>query len=161
MHVVSKRPKRVPPNVPVSGGKRKPTSAVDVRGGRRPAAVEAPSDRTTLSWRFGAADLEGPFGWHRVDLATAIYLQNKLAAFETMTWSDLINSPHNKRIPVEHLCRKAQERLLDLRQDDISELWELRLGGKQRIWGWRVGDVLHLLWWDPDHQVCPSTLKHT
>jgi hypothetical protein len=105
--------------------------------------------------------MDGPWGWHRMDAATAIFLHGKLSSFETMTWANLINSPHNKRIPVEHLSLDAQNRLIERRLDDQDDVWELRLGGRQRVWGYRVGDVMHLLWWDPEHEVCPSRMRNT
>ena len=30
-----------------------------------------------------------------------------------------------------------------------------------RIWGARRGDVFHVLWWDPEHEVWPSQLRYT
>jgi len=105
--------------------------------------------------------MDGPWSWHRMDAATALFLHGKLSPFKTMTWADLVNSPHNKRIPVEHLSPDAQNRLIERRLDDQDDVWELRLGGRQRAWGYRVGDVMHLLWWDPEHEVCPAKLKNT
>jgi hypothetical protein len=140
---------------------RRPAKAVPVFGERRPAAFEAPREDVRLSWRLGTADVEGKWGWHHVDNGTGLYLKSKLAAFETMTWGELAASRNNKRIPVENICGEAQERLRHLKRDDVTDLWELRLTGEQRIWGWRVGDVMHLLWWDPRHEVCPSQKKRT
>jgi len=40
-------------------------------------------------------------------------------------------------------------------------LYSLRLSGKLRLWGVRDRSVLQLLWYDPEHQVCPSPLKNT
>lgn len=36
-----------------------------------------------------------------------------------------------------------------------------RITAKERVWGLLVEDVFYLLWWDPEHEVCPSHLKHT
>ncbi len=33
--------------------------------------------------------------------------------------------------------------------------------GKQRIWGIKDRNILKVLWWDPDHEVCPSLKKYT
>ena len=33
--------------------------------------------------------------------------------------------------------------------------------GKKRVWGLREGAVLHLLWWDPDHEVWKTEMKRT
>jgi hypothetical protein len=62
---------------------------------------------------------------------------------------------------VGELCKTARDRLEDLRLEDIDELVSLRLGGAERVWGIRDGNVMLLLWWDPEHAVCPSLKKHT
>jgi hypothetical protein len=51
---------------------------------------------------------------------------------------------------------EAQRRLVAIAQDDIDDLFSLHLGGKPRVWGVRDGSVLRLLWWDPEHEICPS-----
>lgn len=33
--------------------------------------------------------------------------------------------------------------------------------GLERIWGHRWDHVFYPIWWDPKHEVCPSTKKHT
>jgi hypothetical protein len=48
-----------------------------------------------------------------------------------------------------------------LRHDDFDELWRFRFDGLHRLWGLRLDDWFYALWWDPEHKVCPSTLKHT
>ncbi|MDQ2731557.1 MAG: hypothetical protein M3Y56_07855, partial [Armatimonadota bacterium] len=65
--------------------------------------------------------------------------------------------------PVElgKLCKAAQDRLVEIRQDDAATLFSLRIGGQGRIWGVRDGPTLRILWWDPQHEVCPSLKKHT
>ena len=61
----------------------------------------------------------------------------------------------------EALIKKARDRLHTLKLDDNDVLYSIRLTGKQRIWAACFGHVFHLLWWDPEHEVCPSELKHT
>lgn len=45
--------------------------------------------------------------------------------------------------------------------DDQDALVSLGLTGRERIWGFIANGVMNLLWWDPNHEVCPSLLKHT
>ena len=78
-----------------------------------------------------------------------------------MTWQEILESRQHHPIEINRLCPAAQRRLAEISQDDIDDLISLRLGGRERIWGIRDGATLKLLWWDPDHQVCPATLKHT
>jgi len=50
------------------------------------------------------------------------------------------------------------ERNLDEWADHLTSL---RMGGKQRLWGFLRAGVFHVLWWDPEHQIYPSWEKHT
>lgn len=77
-----------------------------------------------------------------------------------MTWSE-IEGRSSHAVKVTGLAREARARLDELRQDEVEELFSVRIIGRERIWGIRAGAVLHLLWWDPYHQVCPSPKKHT
>jgi len=45
--------------------------------------------------------------------------------------------------------------------DDAEELFEIRLSGKERVWGTMTGAVFNLLWWDPNHEVYEVKKKHT
>ena len=83
-----------------------------------------------------------------------------LKNFETMLWNDILGR-NNHAVLVSQISREAQVRLEDLKLDDNESLISLRLTGTQRIWGIRIGNILQLLWWDPNHEVCPSEKKHT
>ena len=92
-------------------------------------------------------------------------LNSSLCQFETMTWDAILkrsggrnqgNNHHN--IEVSKICRDAQKRLLELKIDDIDELFSLRLSGKCRLWGVKDGQILRFLWFDKEHTVYP--LKH-
>ncbi|MEO5339109.1 MAG: hypothetical protein H7837_01130 [Magnetococcus sp. MYC-9] len=137
----------------------------------RPAKpVKTPSSRDAarqveeqkLSWRFRVMDMDGPFGWNSpIDGADPLlYVPPKLKEFETMTWQEIVGSRHHK-IPVDLLSSDAKRRLSDLKLDDIDEVFSLALMGRQRVVGIRDQNVFRVLWWDPDHQVCPSHKKYT
>ncbi|MBQ1167191.1 hypothetical protein KBZ21_55250, partial [Streptomyces sp. A73] len=57
--------------------------------------------------------------------------------------------------------KQALSRLDDLGIPDMTKIWTLRIGGAGRLWGFLVGPVFHIIWWDPDHQVWPSKKKNT
>jgi hypothetical protein len=104
-----------------------------------------------------------PFGWHIVTSDIANLIRDKLRHFESMTWSELLVAAkkQNHTVAVSALCGRAQNRLKELGLDDVDGLLSLRLSGKQRVWGILQAGVLGLLWWDPEHEVCPSLKKNT
>ena len=103
---------------------------------------------------------EHPYGWHELGADAMHEIRTKLVAFERLTWHEILGR-NSHPVDVSSLCRDAQKRLSELNLDDVDELVSLRLMGTQRVWGILEGHVYTILWWDPDHEVCPSILKHT
>ncbi|HWJ26775.1 MAG TPA: hypothetical protein VNS32_09540 [Flavisolibacter sp.] len=88
----------------------------------------------------------------------------KLAHFESNNWNVIEKEPYGKYGKTKHhsvaisaLIPEAQKRLIELKLDDIEELFSIRLTGKIRIWGIRKLSYLQVLWFDFEHEVCPST----
>jgi len=117
-------------------------------------------NRLKPAWRIGAMEMRDPFGWHTLSGEELFEIHAKLRDFESMTLQEILG-PRHHRVPVQSLCKEATDRLAELHLDDIEELLSLRLTATQRIWGVLEHNVVILLWWDPDHQVCPSLKKNT
>lgn len=115
------------------------------------------------AWRLRLVEMEGPFGWHEITSEKLTEIRQKLANFESMTWNDiLVIAGHQSHLIERYrICGPAQDRLEEIKQDDVDELLSLRLAGKERIWGILDGPILRVLWWDPDHQICPAEKKYT
>jgi hypothetical protein len=79
---------------------------------------------------------------------------------ETMTWQ-AIGETGSHFIDVSGLSKSARDRLLAIQQDDVDQLYSLRVTGRRRIFGIRDGGTFRVLWWDPEHEVCPAQKKHT
>jgi hypothetical protein len=97
-----------------------------------------------------------PYGWHEIDRRTLNSIREKLGHLESRTWGEILNSKHNHNVSVDKLSKGARDRLAELKQHDIEELLSLRLSGAERIWGILAEGVGTILWWDPNHRVCPS-----
>ena len=150
---------------PGSRNRRKRARQVESPPGKRPKhpkQVESNVHSMNFQWRVDAIDLEGDWGWQRATIEVLFKkIIPKLHQFETMTWGQLEGSSNHHFVGWDRLCRAAQRRLEELRREDISELFSLRMDSRARIWGQRDVARLNLLWWDPDHQVCPSPMRHT
>jgi hypothetical protein len=78
-----------------------------------------------------------------------------------MTWAEIKKAKkQNHTIAVKQLCKAARDRVDALRLG-IDDVFSLRVSGAERIIGVRDRQYLKILWWDPDHQVCPAELKNT
>lgn len=107
-------------------------------------------------------DMDGPFGWNALK-GQGIFWQEifpKLRDFESMTWHEVEGDRHHA-ISIDRLSKEARVRLEELNLDDIDEIFSLALTGRSRMLGIRDRNVFRVLWWDPDHKVCPSKKKHT
>ncbi|HZF13786.1 MAG TPA: hypothetical protein VFE33_33760 [Thermoanaerobaculia bacterium] len=125
--------------------------------------VPADPMRLTPAWRISKLEMVDPFGWHRIEAAKLEEVRQKLAHFEAMTWQEiLVSSGHrNHAVAIDRICDVAVDRLEEIGQGDTEELVSLRLSGPERVWGIRTGNVFMVLWWDPEHAVCPALLRHT
>ena len=115
-------------------------------------------DKETIAWCFGAVDVDGDWGWRRMGKRWWQDVLPKLQDFETMTWAEIQQAAGGRRrgnnshpVEVGKLTRQAKERLAELEQEDVSELFSLRLSATQRIYGIRDRRALKLLWYDPHH----------
>jgi hypothetical protein len=127
---------------------------------RQPRVVDASSQSKMPVWTFGVIDFGGPWCPKIMGPELLLYVLGKLRGFEAMTWNE-IEGRQSHAIEVSQITKKAQDRLIEINQDDVAELVSLRLSGKERVWGIRDGQVFKLLWWDPEHEVCLSNKKHT
>jgi hypothetical protein len=115
------------------------------------------------AWRISKIEMVDPFGWHNLNAQEIKNIQTKLSEFESMIWNEISvqGKKQHHSVTIDQLSKEAQTRLEEKNIVDIDELFSLRLSGKQRVWGILEQGILNLLWWDPNHQVCPSNKKHT
>lgn len=89
----------------------------------------------------------------------------KLKEWERVKWKDVLIGTNNHLVDVQKLNPCARKRILELRIEQES-LVSLRFQGVHRIYGYMVGNVFHIVWYDPNHGdndacVCRSHKKHT
>ena len=130
--------------------------------GKNPTSLPiAPTQNRRLVWKMAAIDDNSPWGWDKITCPN--FLRNiweKMHNFETMTWGEILGR-HHHAIAVNDIIEPAQNRLAQLGHDDQEELVSFRLSNTERIWAIRSGAEAFLLWWDPNHEICPSQLRHT
>jgi len=134
---------------------KNPSSHWKTRPGKHPN-----SEQEKPAWQFYQLDWDGP--WGCVDAKKWQEILQKLGHFETRTWADIKSDGNNHAVEIQNSPNPSvPKRLLEIHLDDIDELFSLRLSGKERVWGILEGHILKILWWDPNHEVWPSTKKHT
>lgn len=116
-----------------------------------------------MCWRFGHVDHGGPWGFGGVDPQTFLAILAKLKEFESMTVMELIQSrkAYQEYILPSKLLPEALRRLHDLGFGYMEKIGRFELSGKERLYGFMEGNIFHVLWWDPEHEVYEYKLKHT
>ena len=109
---------------------------------------------------FSLMDLSGPFSCSQITPTEWTLILQKMQLWETMTW-DEISGRRDHAISFDSLSDTAQKRLKDIQLDDTDEVFSLHIDGKKRLFGIRDRNIFKVLWWDREHQVCPSLKKHT
>lgn len=91
-------------------------------------------------------------------------LYPKLKSYESNTWREIEEMKYGSRsktknhpISIDRLSKEAKERLKELKYDDLDEIYSLRLTGKLRVFGKREHNILHIIWVDQGHDVCPCS----
>ncbi|MFE0794724.1 hypothetical protein [Streptomyces mutabilis] len=143
------------PSAPVSDRKR--------TGNPSSLLPNAATSAERLCWRFTHVDHDGRWGFDSMDAAVLCEVLRKLADCESMTVGELRMT---WRLFKEYdlpggLCKEALDRLTALRRDDMTKIHRLEFTGLQRLYGFLDGNVFHVVWWDPRHEVYPSKLKNT
>ena len=84
----------------------------------------------------------------------------KLQEFERKNWDEITRGGSHP-IPVAEIVKSARRRLQEISKDDVDELMSFRLTGSKRVWCVRQFSVMKVLWWDPNHEICPAAPKYT
>ncbi len=111
-------------------------------------------------------DLGGPWCLSRIEQEHLVDLLGRIKSFESMKCAHVFapDSQMGKTYEVDQLPNAdAKARLVDLEFDDQTEIARLRISGERRLYGFLPdgGPDFYALWWDPAHEIWPSTLKHT
>lgn len=119
-------------------------------------------EKSNFMWRVhnGYMDYEhADFGWSGVGI---LYFLKKiiqsLQSYEGLTWQEVREKGHCHPWGVDDIPRDCARRLED-RQIDIDQLYQIPLGSKPRIIGYKDGRIFYLMWWDEEHQFCPTKAK--
>ena len=143
--------------------RKRPKRKIDPKPGKFPqiqSGIQESFQGYKIRWSFSLLDMDGLFGWSRCSVSDLKKLKLRLSSFETMTWAEIEGGRHHS-IPIADLSAQAK-RCLDREElNDVDEVFSLAIGGRERVIGIRDRDVFKLLWWDPEHEVCPSKRPNT
>lgn len=135
------------------------------KGRLNPTAVVGTPDyddpRTPL-FSFEYADREYNGAWSWPDGADAGHLLRFLVEVSQSSWArihlavwDHGGRRHHEQ-EIGDLCPQAQARISELGHDQrFDYMYRFGVTKRKRLWGFAELGVYYVLWWDPEHQVCP------
>jgi hypothetical protein len=92
----------------------------------------------------------------------------KMVDYSSMTWSEVKRQTHDNGKSKHHflsedsLSKEALERMQSRQLGEYSDsIFSFALQNKLRIVGIREDEHFHVLWYDPEHEICPSKKKNT
>lgn len=135
------------------------------KSGKRTSQTENPNSfyKKNPVWRFRRNDKTHDVWSIRTCCDFNEQVMDKLHSFEGQTWGEIINSngvDTHHYVYTSNLIKKAQERLHDLKVFD-DQLFSLRLNGKTRLYGILENGIYSIIWFDPEHEIYPSSKSHT
>src|SRR5882672_6118763 len=113
------------------------------------------------AWRVSLLEMHTPFGWRAIGVEEAGQVRDRLASYESMKWKEIIPSYRSHFIKTSDLCKEARDHLVAIEQDDTDSVVSLGIDQVSRVVGILEHNVFKVLWWDPAHEVCPSTKPNT
>ena len=131
---------------------------------KRPALQSDLTGYMTKSpaWRLRSIDDAWDYGWSKIGQQRwRDEVLPKLASFETMTWAEILQNNNSHFVRLDNFNTDARKRLEELCLGDLDQILSLRLRGTYRIYGFCTENILHILWFDFNHELVPSTKKHT
>ena len=146
--------------------KRKPRKrqALKLQPNKTPHKFKDPVSFETLnfSWRVhnGYIDYDHPeFGWSKVDILLFLKkIVQSLQAYEGLTWHEVRQRRYCHPWGLNEIPKDCYTRLAE-RQIDVEELFQIGLGNKPRIIGYKFGSIFYLMWYDHHHKFCPTKAR--
>lgn len=120
------------------------------------------------AWSFSDVDQEmWKFTQDRLNDVFWSDILPKMKLWESQTWGEILvkAKKQNHSIAPHDLNKMAYDRLVEMKVEAESVI-SLHLSSTHRLYGYMVGRVFNILWYDDSHGdnkncVCRSHLKHT
>ena len=109
---------------------------------------------------FDLMDLSGLYCFSQASPRALQHAMARLFNAAQTTYRDL-QAGGSHFISVQDIIPDAQKRLEALNLNDYEQVYSLRCDGPIRVFGVRDGAVLHILWLDEYHAICPSPKRNT
>jgi hypothetical protein len=120
------------------------------------------SESKTVQWCFRLFDHSKDWRSGSIDHVGFCEVGGHFKDYSQRTWSEIrARGDRDHPISCGKLRTEVVNRLKELKLDDVDEIWSFHFSARSRLWGVKLGHIMQVLWWDPDHQVYPVEKKNT
>ena len=119
-------------------------------------------------WAFRRIDFDHPKWGISKNQEKLIDTLSYLKGLESQTWAQIltsasgrVNNTRNHAILIDELCSDAQKRAIELKLDEFDELVSIAISGRERVWGLLLDGVFFIIWYDPNHEIYPTSKRNT
>ncbi len=129
-----------------------------------------PAEDSFIIWTFRNVDREGKFAFNPLskDFAAADFV-DKMLAYSNMTRHEINNQTHDTNKSKHHYLKELDNLSKDAvksikvkhLEDKVDKLFSFALNNKTRLIGLLDGAEFQVIWYDANHEFCPSSKKHT
>lgn len=143
--------------------KRKPRRRKELGppGAKNPLRLQDPDALENKLFRWRATDEyidynDEDWGWGQVTIQ--VFFQEilpRLQQYETMTWSDIFRRNSCHYWDINKMPTKARNKL-KRKYPQHDTFHQIDILQPCRLLGWRDRQILFLIWYDPNHTICPQ-----
>jgi hypothetical protein len=127
-----------------------------------PKVENHPSDDLFPKWCFLLMDINwDKYGWEKLTSQQTSQLLKYISGTQSMKWNEIKkknskSGKYNKNVPTSEIIKVVQDRLKYLKMDDTDEIFSFHVTNMARIWGIKENETFKFLWYDPNHEICPT-----
>lgn len=138
-----------------------------------PVSAGVPSGSTAKArplFCFQHVDSSSKNEWNfKLDADQSKEVMDFICEMARLTWGEIDSLRYNGKKGQRFLCNHtieitapkfSSEACDDLRRRKLDQtfgdtMYRFRVTSKKRLWGFRHGEIFHVVWWDPKHKVYP------
>ena len=145
--------------------KEKKTKKSTAPSTKETVLLKKSTDSQTPIWVFDQLDKDGLFRFdlNRSDFNHKEFL-DKMISYSNISWIEIKKQTHDQKNKSKHhfldydsLSAEAKDRIKRLNlEEDTDRIFSFALQNKLRIIGLRDDEFFHVIWYDPEHNFCPS-----
>lgn len=137
----------------------------DIKPVERAVSKQHPSNfdgfTSPIGWNFSMMDTDKSCPW-QCTFKKLSKFRKKLLSFEGKSFQEIEQENDSSHSwPDTDALSKGFRELLKRRRIDDEALWQLELGGKERLFGVRVLNVFKVIWLDLNHTIYKVKKKNT